>query len=182
MSENRSILLKSAMSYGVPFGLFWCFKYIFFILGVTSNLFSIIYITLTLFVPFLALFFTWRYKMDIGGKIGFRHAWSFGILLYFFAALIVALLHYIFYRYMAPPEYLANSAQQAIEMLKSAHADTAMIEAVENMKITPIHTTIQGILNNVFYGIIFSVPVAYLAKRIMTPPPPQVNKTDDNNA
>ncbi|MDL2310060.1 DUF4199 domain-containing protein [Parabacteroides sp. OttesenSCG-928-B22] len=181
MLENRSILFKSAMTYGLSFGLFWCFKYIFFMLGVSSNFFSFIYMTLTFFVPFIGLYYTWRYKMDVGGQLGFMHGWQFGVLLYFFAAMVVALLHYMFYRYMAPPGFLANSLQQTIDMLKSAEADSKMIEAIEGATISPIQMAIQGIFNNVFYGIIFSIPVAYIVKRLRTPVLPDNEDTTDDN-
>lgn len=175
MSENKSILLRSAMTYGLSMGIFWCFKYVFFMFGVSSPVMSFIYITITFFVPFVAFFQTWRYKIEIGGTISFFHAWQFGVLLYFFAALVVSLEHYFFYRYVAPPGFLTNSVGQVLELLKKSNADQKMLDAISNTRITPIQMAIQGIFNNIFYGVIFSLPIAWVISRrkesnLMPPP------------
>ncbi len=184
MGENKSLLLKSSMQYGLSMGIFWCIKYLFFMLGVSSNFWGILYMMLTLLVPFFAYFFTWRYKRDIGGKIGFFHAWQFGVLLYFFAALIVCLEHYIFYQYIAPPGFLANSLNQTLELLRNSQVDPQMIEAIGNVNISPIQMAIQGIFNNVFYGVIFSIPIAMIASRKPLQPeeniPPTANQSEEN--
>lgn len=184
MGENRSLLLKSAMHYGLSLGIFWCIKYVFFMLGVSSTFFGVIYMLLTALVPFFAYFFTWRYRREMGGKISFFHAWQFGVLLYFFAALIVCLEHYVFYQYVAPPGFLANSIQQTLELLRNSNVDQQMLDAIGSVNISPIQMTIQGILNNVFYGVIFSIPTAMVASRKPIQPednsPTPTNQSEEN--
>jgi len=126
MEENKNLLLKGAMTYGLAMGIYWVVKYIFFIFSVSVPSLSLVYWLLTLAVPFIAYYMTKRYRHDIGGRISFFHAWRFGTMLYFFAALIVSL---------------------------------------SKIRISPIHMAIQGIFNNVFYGIILSIPVAALLCR-----------------
>jgi hypothetical protein len=82
MEENKGLLLKSAMTYGLAMGIFWVIKYLFFIFSNTVPALNIIYIVLTLTVPFIAYYLTKRYKQDIGGKISFFHAWRFNALLF----------------------------------------------------------------------------------------------------
>lgn len=183
MTENRNILLRSAMNYGLSMGIFWLVKYIFYVLGINSNLMSFIYLFLTGLVPLVAYFFTFRYKLDIGGQIRFLHAWQFGILLYFFAAVVVSLAHYAFYEYLAPPGFLANSLQQTVDLLKSADVDPQMLESISGMHLSSIGMALQGILNNVFYGIILSLPVAYILSRKAIPQHfvDAAKKLEDNN-
>ena len=150
MEENKGLLLKSAMTYGLAMGIFWVIKYLFFIFSNTVPALNIIYIVLTLTVPFIAYYLTKRYKQDIGGKISFFHAWRFGTMLYFFAALIVALEHFVFFQFIAPADFLAS---------------TEVIEAIGKTNFTPIHMAIQGVFNNIFYGIILSIPVAAILCR-----------------
>jgi hypothetical protein len=108
--------------------------------------------------------FTKVYKILIGGMIGFFHAWQFGILLYFFAALIVSLAHYVFYRYLAPAGYIANIMEMAVNMVKEINPQAE--EALSRLPVfTPIRLTLQEILTNVFYGIILSAPVAAILCR-----------------
>ena len=165
MRENNSILLASAMSYGFEMGCYWVFKYLFFMFSLQMPLLSSLYWGMTIMVPYIAYRFTKRYREQLGGQIGFFHAWQFGILLYFFAALIVSLAHYGFYRYIAPDDFLTNSISEAVNLLQNSQIDNQLIQSLQEVRITPIQMAIQGIFNNLFYGIIFSIPVAALLCR-----------------
>ena len=160
MGESKNLLLKGAMTYGLALGIFWISKYIFFMLSLSIPLMSLLYWTLTILVPLIAYRMTRLYRLQIGGKIGFFHAWQFGILLYFFAALIVSLVHYAFYRYVAPPGFVTDTISQFATLMKDSEIDPKLIEALGEMRVTPIQMAIQGIFNNFFYGIILSIPVA----------------------
>ncbi|MDL2265325.1 DUF4199 domain-containing protein [Parabacteroides sp. OttesenSCG-928-G07] len=178
MAENKSLLLKASMTFGFLMGIYWCVKYVFFMLGVSSAFMTAIYWGMTFVVPVIAYRFTRRHKLMTGGKIGFFTAWQFGILLYTFAALLVSLEHYIFYRYLAPPELLSSALSQTIELLKQQSGFSAeQLEAISSLHLSPIQMTIQGIFNNIFYGIVFSLPVAAIVSRKEETliPPPEIN-------
>jgi hypothetical protein len=162
--ENKGLLLKSAMFYGLLLGVFWIVKYLFFIWGVTHPSVSVVYWALTPLTIVFAYIFTKVYKILIGGWISFFHAWQFGVLLYFFAAVIVSLLHYIFYTYLAPAGYLTDVIDMTMKMVKELNPQTE--EAILKMPvITPIRMAIQGIFNNLLYGILLSLPVAAMLCR-----------------
>lgn len=165
MGENKSLLLKGATTYGFAMGIYWVIKYLFLIFGNKAPILSLIYILLTLAVPFIAYYLTKRYRDDIGGSISFFHAWRFGTLLYFFAALIVAVEQFIFYQFFAPRDFMYDAANQLIEMLKDSPFGTDIIEAVAQMNFSPIHMAVTGIFNNIFYGIVLSIPVAAILCR-----------------
>lgn len=165
MEENKGLLIKCAMTYGLAMGIFWVIKYLFLIFSSTIPSLNLIYLALTVLVPFIAYYLTKRYRQDVGGRISFFHAWRFGTMLYFFAALIVALEHFVFFQFIAPPDFLANSVNQVVEVLKESQVSTEVIETVGRTNFTPIHMAIQGIFNNIFYGIILSIPVAAIVCR-----------------
>lgn len=165
MGENKSLLLKGATTYGFAMGIYWVIKYLFLIFSNTAPVLSLIYLLLTLAVPFIAYYFTKRYRDDIGGSISFFHAWRFGTLLYFFAALIVAVEQFIFYQFFAPQDYMYEAANQLIKMMKDSPFATDIIEAVGRMNFSPIHMAVMGIFNNIFYGIVLSIPVAAILCR-----------------
>lgn len=160
MEENKGLLLKSAMTYGLYLGIFWVIKFLFFIFSGTMGGLQAIFVVLSIAVPFFAYYLTLRYKRDIGGHISFFHAWRFGTMLYFFAALLVSLEHFIFFQFIAPPDFMVNAIHQTIEMLKGTQVDTSTLEAISKTRLTPIRLTIQLIFNNTFYGILLSIPVA----------------------
>lgn len=168
MGENKSLLLKYAMSYGLALGIYWVVKYIFLILGYRMTSMIYVYEMLSIAVPFIAYYLTDKYRKDIGGKISFFHAWRFGIMLYFFAALIVSIEHFIFYEFIAPKDFIANMMNQAVALFKNMNMDSKIVDSLGSINISPIHMVIQSIFNNIFYGIILSIPVAAIVCRRRT--------------
>lgn len=161
MEENKSLLLKCSMTYGFILGIFWVVKYLFIIFSLSVPALSIVYVGATLAVPFIAYILTKRYRNDIGGSISFFHAWRFGTMMYFFAALLTAVEHYMYFQFVSP-NFLADSMSQLSSYLKDSQVSTDVLEAIGQIDLSPIHMAIQGVFNNVFYGIVLSIPVAAL--------------------
>ena len=163
MKEDKSQLMNRAMSYGLIMGIAWVIKYMFFIFGNRAPILSSFYWGCTLAVPFIAYVMTKRYRAEIGGSISFFHAWRFGIMLYFCAALIVSVAHFVFYNFIAPEDFVSNAVLQTLELFKEMDMED-MAKAIKEVELSPIHMTIQQIFNNMFYGIVFSLPVAFLVR------------------
>lgn len=157
--------MPAAMSYGFSLGIFWIVKYIFYMFSMRFSYLVVIYWGMSLVVPYLAYLLTKRYREDLGGVISFSQAWRFGVLIYLFAAMLVSIMHYVFYRFVAPPDFLSSAVEQTIASLKQMQVDSKVISSIESMNFSPIHMALQGILNNIFYGIILSLPVAALVCR-----------------
>lgn len=157
--------MSAAMSYGFSLGIFWIVKYIFYMSSMRFSYLVVIYWGMSLVVPYLAYLLTKRYREDLGGVISFSQAWRFGVLIYLFAAMLVSIMHYVFYRFVAPPDFLSSAVEQTIASLKQMQVDSKVISSIESMNFSPIHMALQGILNNIFYGIILSLPVAALVCR-----------------
>lgn len=154
--------MSAAMSYGFSLGIFWIVKYIFYMFSMRFSYLVVIYWGMSLVVPYWAYLLTKRYREDLGGVISFSQAWRFGVLIYLFAAMLVSVMHYVFYRFVAPPDFLSSAVEQTIASLKQMQVDSKVISSIESMNFSPIHMALQGILNNIFYGIILSLPVAAL--------------------
>lgn len=157
--------MSAAMSYGFSLGIFWIVKYIFYMFSMRFSYLVVIYWGMSLVVPYLAYLLTKRYREDLGGVISFSQTWRFGVLIYLFAAMLVSVMHYVFYRFVAPPDFLSSAVEQTIASLKQMQVDSKVISSIESMNFSPIHMALQGILNNIFYGIILSLPVAALVCR-----------------
>ena len=157
--------MSAAMSYGFSLGIFWIVKYIFYMFSMRFSYLVVIYWGMSLVVPYLAYLLTKRYREDLGGVISFSQAWRFGVLIYLFAAMLVSVMHYVFYRFVAPTDLLSSAVEQTIASLKQMQVDSKVISSIESMNFSPIHMALQGILNNIVYGIILSLPVAALVCR-----------------
>ena len=141
--------MSAAMSYGFSLGIFWIVKYIFYMFSMRFSYLVVIYWGMSLVVPYLAYLLTKRYREDIGGVISFSQAWRFGVLIYLFAAMLVSVMHYVFYRFVAPPDFLSSAVEQTIASLKQMQVDSKVISSIESMNFSPIHMALQGILNNI---------------------------------
>ena len=167
MKDEKNLLLKSAMVYGLIMGLFWAVKYVFFALSVSFPFLSFVYWGLTFSVPFLLATLILHFRVYAPDNISFSRDWTLGVLIYIFAALFVSLEHYVFYRYLAPPNFIADSMNSAIALINESGVSEEVKETVEAMRTpTPIQMTIQGIFNNILYGVIVSLPVALITSRI----------------
>ena len=172
MEEKRDLLFKSAMFYGLLLGAFWVVKYMFFIIGTIYPVLDSVSVILAPLTVVLAYLFTKVYKVILGGKIRFGQAWKFGVLLFFFASLIESLPQYVFYRYIATPDYMNALVEQAAVLADAMKLGGQMKEEItaQFASMTPIRLTFQGIVTNVIYGILFSVPIAAILCRSVIPP------------
>jgi len=154
------------MTYGLFLGIFWVLKYLFFIIAYTRPSFGNVYAFLTPLTPFIAYYLTARYKRDLGGNISFFHAWQFGVLLYFFAAIIVSPAHYYFFKHVISPEFMTEAFEKAIEMARSFNLNPDIIDEMQNNgMLSPITVVIQQIFQNLLGGVVLSIPVAALLCR-----------------
>ena len=127
------------------------------------------FLGLTAAVPFLGYFFVRQYRNRycLNGQIGFMQAWMFSLLMYTFAALLVSVAHYVFFRYIDGGSMLAtyNSMLDELQNVTPEMNDlvTQYRQAVELIAaMSPIELTIQLVLNNIFYGMMLSLPTAFI--------------------
>ena len=94
-------------------------------------------------------------------------AWMFSLLMYAFAALLVAVAHYVFLQYIDGGamitayreilDELKNSAPEMDELLTQYHQAADLVASM-----SPIELTIQLVMNNLFYGMILALPTGFV--------------------
>ncbi len=172
MKENRSYLQRYAMLFGTYMGSFWILKFIIFPLGLTIPFLLFIFVGLTLSVPFIGYYYAKAYRNQAcGGYINFLHAWIFTLFMYLFAALLTAVAHYVYFRYIdqgfvfdtygnilnnLPPETTKGMG----EYITLAKDSLSVIRAMK-----PIEITMQLMSQNVFYGSLIAIPTALFVMR-----------------
>ena len=162
--EDKSKLMRYAAVLGLYMGLFWALKYLCMIFGGKMELLGTLYVALTIIVPVIAYRFTLIYRAQTSGKsFSFFHGWQFGVFLYTFAAIIVSLLHFFYYKNILGAEGLSAIMRQSLSLL-SEMVDPHVLEKVE-LSPTAFQMTIQGMLNNILAGVVFSIPVALLTRK-----------------
>ena len=166
MEQERNLLLNNSMIYGLIMGTYWVVKYIFFIGSVSYPSASFIYWGMTLSVPFLLYSLMKHFRISTKRPVGFMELWRMGVLIFFFSALIVSLAHFVFYRFLAPPDLIVNSMEFAKNIIDGSQLSSEVKESFRSVGTpTPILMTLQGIVNNVIGGIFISIPIAAIVSR-----------------
>ena len=165
MLENLKAIAPVAGNFGLFMGLFWVFKYLFYMFSPQHPFLLGLYWGFTLAVPYILYRMIDIYRLMNIARFNFWRAWMLGIGIYFFAALIVSLAHYYNFRYMMPSDFMASTINEVVKLLEENQADKTIIQAMREIHFTPIQLTLQGILSNTFYGVIVSLPIAAMVYR-----------------
>ena len=172
MTENKSTLQEYAMRYGTAMGIFWACKFVLFPLGMSTPLLLIFFFILTLSVPILGYLFVRKYReLQCKGVLNFSKAYIFTIFMYMFASLFVAVIHYLYFRYM-DNGMIVNTYQGMIDQM-NAVATGDMKESLEQFStaldvvssLTPLEITLQLLTQNVFYCSILAIPTGLVVMR-----------------
>lgn len=172
MTENKSTLQEYAMRYGTAMGIFWACKFVLFPLGMNTPLLLIFFFTLTIFVPILGFMFVRKYReQHCEGILNFSKAYLFTVFMYIFASLFVAVVHYLYFRYM-DNGLIVNTYQGMIDQMNTV-ATGDMKESLEQFRtaldtvssFSPLEITLQLLTQNVFYCTILAIPTALLVMR-----------------
>ena len=171
--------LQSVQGYLAPpifvvffMGIFWIVKFTFLPLGFTIPLLQMLFVLLTCFVPVLGYIYARKFR-NIGceGAVGFRKAFAFTFFMYMFASILTAAGHYIYFRFI-DGGYLADMYLEQINALKSATAGELaasidqLVTAFDTISsLSPLELTFQLMSQNVFYGIVLSLPTALFVMR-----------------
>ena len=160
------------MRFGTYMGIFWMFKFIFLPLGFSIPLLQLFFILCTLFVPILGYLYARKFRNTYcEGTISFSHAFLFTACMYIFAAMLTAVGHYIYFQFidqgflMDMYRQQLNEAKAMVQGELATSIDQIMIAFDTVAALTPIQLTFQLITQNVFYGILLSLPTGLLVMR-----------------
>lgn len=164
--------MQYAMLFGTYLGGFWILKFVLFPLGLTVPFLSFLFLGLTLCVPFMGYYYVRMYRnVACGGNINFLHAWIFTVFMYMFAALLAAVAHYIYFRFI-DHGYIISAYESQIKILNESgiprieeYAEV-FSNTLETAKgLTPIDITMQLVSWNVFWGSLLAFPTALFVMR-----------------
>ena len=172
MAENRGYMQRYAMLFGTYMGGFWILKFILFPVGLSVSFFFFFFFGVLFCVPFMGYYYARMYRNQVcGGGISFLHAWVFTVFMYMFAALLAAVAHYIYFRFI-DHGYVINTCETMVDTLAQSNMPgmdsyiATYQEALETARLlSPIDITLQMISSNVFWGSILAFPTALFVMR-----------------
>ena len=144
----------------------------YFPVGLSVPFLLFLFMGLTLCVPFMGYYYARMYRNQVcGGGISFLHAWVFTVFMYMFAALLAAVAHYIYFRFI-DHGYVINTCETMVDTLAQSNMPgmdsyiATYQEALETARLlSPIDITLQMISSNVFWGSILAFPTALFVMR-----------------
>ena len=161
MEQKRSIW-KETLNYGIILGLVTVgFSVLTYMFDLT---FKIWIIWPSLLISFLVLFFLLRSYRDHynNGYISFGKSVGAGVIINIYAAVISAIYVYVLYSFI-DPGLVEKSLAVAEERLISRGVPDAAIDSAMEMQakmMKPWFTSLMGIINSVFFGLVVSLIVS----------------------
>ena len=160
------------MLFGTYMGGYWILKFVFFPLGLSIPFLSLLFMGVTICVPFMGYYYARIYRNTAcGGSIGFLHGWVFTLSMYVFASLLTAVAHYIYFRFI-DQGYIVGIYREQIQMLTSGqvpgmeqYADTLRNALATLESLTPTDITLQLLSWNIFCGSLLAIPTALFVMR-----------------
>lgn len=173
MTANRQISSREqALQYGTLVGIFWIVKFCFLPLGFQIPFLQFLFLLGTVFGPILVYLLARKYRKENPlDDFSFFRAFSFTLSMYMAATLLVAVAHYIYFKYI-DQGYLINMYQQLLGELKNT-AQPEMVASLDQITqafdlistLAPLQITFQLMSQNMFYGILLSAITAFIVKR-----------------
>ena len=165
------------MHFGTYMGIYWILKFILFPLGFHIPFLSLLFVILTLSVPFIGYHYAKMCRDKIcGGSIQFSHAMLFTIFMYMFASLLVAVAHYIYFQFIDHGfifNTLADFWNQAIEQSPALQENKElmkdMFDADKINSLSAIDITMQMLSSDVFFGSILAIPTGLMVMKKAKP-------------
>jgi hypothetical protein len=170
VTDNKIILHKYAMQFGMYMGIYWIAKFFLFPLGFTYSFFFFLFAGLTIGMPFMGYYYARMFRDKVyGGKIKFMSALVFIFFVYVFAALLTAMAHYTYFRYIDNGFIFDKYVEVLESNLPVSGWEGYMEQAKEVIKnirsMTPIELTMQLFSQNVFYCSILAFITALFVKK-----------------
>ncbi|MDO5570672.1 MAG: DUF4199 domain-containing protein [Bacteroidales bacterium] len=168
--NNKSI--HYAMENGLILALYFLIKFAFTYFSLPYPALNIIALILSFGIPFVLYWMVRKFRDNENeSKITFGEGWSLSLLIMAFASLPEALAMYFFYQYI-DPQYIATIVNQSSKLLDTMQQSdpsqyiTQFSDMFKNNDIpSSAQMAVQGIFNNIFFGSILSLIVAFFVKK-----------------
>ena len=169
--KRIELVSNSARRTGTLLGLFWIVKFILFPIGLLSSFVQFLFILLTLAVPFIVYYLvkSARDKKELfNGTLSFYEAFTYTLMVYFYASLLVAVAHYIYFQFI-DHGFVFNQYQEMVDSFSqiaesNANLSTSIEQLNKNIDMmrsfTPIQLTFELMMNNLMWGFMMALPTA----------------------
>lgn len=169
-----------AMNYALPFGIYWIAGLVCFVKSMDYTALSVACYFIFLSVPVVAYALLCRFRDSVcGGVISFGRGYVFALLVYFYAALILAAGAYVYFRFLDhgafiqgyitqldSPEVRKAFEDESLKQLTNGNGIDELKKTLQNMQaVSPVVYAANILDINIFLGLLLSIPTSLLAAR-----------------
>lgn len=172
-TEQYRQIRAYAAQYGTLVGLIWIASFASFVIGLTRPMLSNLALLIGLSSVAVAGYQVRKFRREIY-DLRFASAWWMSLLIFIYAALLMAVAQFVYFRYLdngfMADTYAAILEQpEAIAMMQSMMPGEDVQELTTQSinllrSITPIQLTIEFLIYNIFIGLLLAVPSAWIGR------------------
>ena len=173
MTAPEYIQLKAyARQDGFFLAILWIVSFAAYIMGLTNQVLAMAALLMVVMTPFFVASRLKKFR-DEGreGVISFGRSYAYTIFVFFYGAVLLAVVHYLYFAYM-DNGYLVNSFAKMMstdesKMVLEQYGMTQMIdESLAEMAATrPIDYALNILTINISLGFILGVPIGLIMQR-----------------
>jgi hypothetical protein len=172
MAESKVTYKNTPCILARTWEIYWIIKFSLFPLGLTIPFLLFLFLALTLGVPFMGYYYTRIYRIkNAAEKSASAMNGMFSVFMYMFAALLTAVAHYIYFRFI-DHGYIINTYTNILNAATQntlPGMDSYITQIKEAMNVikafSPTDITLQLLSQNVFYCSILAIPTALIVMK-----------------
>ena len=156
--------------------LLWTASFASYVYGLTNQMMAMLAIVLAVMTPFFVAGRLRKFRDEgRGGIISFRRSYAYTIFVFFYGAVLLAVLQFLYFAYM-DHGYVLSSLSKMLSsdegrMLVQQYGMTQMIdESLSQMAaVRPIDHALNFLTINIILGFIFGIPISLVMQRNVAP-------------
>ena len=173
MTVPEYIQLKAfARVDGALLAVLWTVSFACYVMGFESPALGIVAMGLAIATPFFVARRLKKYR-DTGleGQISFKRAWGYALLTFFYASVLFAAVHFVYFTWMDKGYFLSGltkmmTAPENAQALGSGMLATVTQSLQMMARMRPIDLALNLMMSNMMIGFFLSVPVAAAMKKV----------------
>ena len=153
---------------GAFLGIMWMVSFVLTMLSPKVPLLGTFGLTLAFLTPFFVVRRIRMFRDHIReGLLGYWSGYSYSMSMFFYAALLLALVQYVWFAFVDDGSFLSTTLEQMKQMLlANKYPEQEVNAAIGQMKnMRPIDWAIYFLSTNVIMGFVLSVVIAFITKR-----------------
>ncbi len=166
MTDKKSPVVKSAMNGGIVTGGILILSSIFSYFFALGALFQVLFLILIISICIYSITKKYRDK-ELNGVISYEKSIGFGILVSFFASIIIAFIVYLELSFASPSAInnLLNSLRMQYEKMNMPKSQIDATMQLLTKAMSPLFMTIMIILSFTFFGFISSLFTSMMVQK-----------------